>query len=524
MSRLAQQFLAVLMVLAIGSTAAMVLAAVPGPGPGPIPPALRPPLPRPPRPQPGRPLPEETAGPQKGYGSGTVRLTVDAGKTAGRIRSLLGTNRGPLLWERGSDEPRAEFTADLKRFGVDFIRTHDFYGPTDWYVMFPKWDADPDDPASYDFRSSDARVRAICENGFGCLFRLGTSWRGLPESAPPINDPPGTVRDADGRVTHVADRDDFRKFGRIAVGIVRHYTEGWAGGFRYPIRYWEIWNEPDLGEQFWSGTVEQFWTLYEETAKALKRHKADLKVGGPGCTGGLREAYVETFIRQCRDRQAPLDFFSWHNYGGRGGFNPYGFAAAAGRVRKALDGCGFTEAENFCTEWNAGIKDRLFSGTPAGAAYYASSLVCMLDGGVDRAFQYCGDMHPGLGLFDRPSGKPKICAWAFAAWKEMLETPDRLAATGTDQAGYAVLAGRDADGRRVRVLVSDFQSGYDGFNLRVENLPWGDDVEFTVTRRLLDADRRLETVEETTGRGRVLALERPMTAPCVCLIDIARKE
>jgi len=106
----------------------------------------------------------------------------------------------------------------------------------------------------------------------------------------------------------------------------------------------------------------------------------------------------------------------------------------------------------------------------------------------------------------------------------MLETPRRLAATGTDEAGYAVVAGRDADGRRVRVLISDFQSGYDGFNLRVENLPWGDEAEFAVTRRVLDGGHRLEAVEETAGRGRTLVLERPMSAPCVCVIDIAPKE
>jgi len=493
---------------------ALVAASMPAPAQRPPRPGLRP-LRR-------RPMPEEAADALKGYGSGTHPVTVDAARTVGRIRSLLGTNRGPVSWERRSDRIACDHTEALKRFGVDGIRTHDFYGPTDWYVIFPDFSADPDDPAAYDFRSSDARIRPICERGFECLFRLGTSWRGPPESSPPINDPPGTVRDAAGRVVHEADRDDFRKWARICVHIIQHYTEGWNDGQEYPICYWEVWNEPDLREQFWAGRIEQYYVLYEEAARAIKAHRADLKVGGPACTGALRETCVQRFIQYCRDRKVPLDFFSWHSYGARGAMNPYVYRETASRIRQALDDAGFTEAENFCTEWNAGIKHRLISQTPAGAPFYASALAAMLDGGLDRAFQYCGDMHPGLGLFERPSGEPKICAYAFEAWKRLCETPHRLAATGADRKGYAVVAGRDEPGRRVRVLVSDFQSGCDGFALRVEQLPWADDEAFTVTCRVLDADHRLETVHESTGRGRTATVERAAKAPSVWLIEIER--
>ena len=39
---------------------------------------------------------------------------------------------------------------------------------------------------------------------------------------------------------------DPARWAAVCAGIVRHYNEGWAGGFRHDIRYWEIWNEPDL--------------------------------------------------------------------------------------------------------------------------------------------------------------------------------------------------------------------------------------------------------------------------------------
>ena len=56
-----------------------------------------------------------------------------------------------------------------------------------------------------------------------------------------------------------------------------HYNQGWANGFHDNIRYWEFWNEPEL---FWSGTPEQFYLLYEKTARALKTCRSPLKVGG----------------------------------------------------------------------------------------------------------------------------------------------------------------------------------------------------------------------------------------------------
>jgi hypothetical protein len=246
-------------------------------------------------------------------------------------------------------------------------------------------------------------------------------------------------------------------------------------------------------------------------------------VGGPACTGGLREAYVEGFIRYCREHRVPLDFFSWHSYGGRGEFNPRQFYRDAQRIRTALEAQGFTHAENILSEWNAGIQQRLFSSTPRGAAFYASTLVNLLDSGVARAFQYCGDQHPGLGLHERDTAEPKICADAFVAWRRLLETPQRLAATGTDERGYAILAGKSGDDRRVRVLISDFQSNHTGFDLRLRNLPWAAGTPVAFKRWLLDGDGGLRVVEEGTETANDLRLQRPFRAGSVMVIELEAK-
>jgi hypothetical protein len=194
------------------------------------------------------------------------------------------------------------------------------------------------------------------------------------------------------------------------------------------------------------------------------------------------------------------------------------------RIRRALDRSGYRTAEVINTEWNAGIKFRLFSDHPHAAAYYSSTLACMLDAGVAKAFQYCGDMHPGLGLHDMRTGELKLCAYAFAAWKRLRTAPQRVAAAGSDEKGYHVVAGRDAAGRRVVILVSDFQSGHDTMHLRVANLPWKDETAFRATRRLLGGQLRLAVVEELDGKGRTFEIRRPFRSGSVCVIEIERRE
>ena len=45
---------------------------------------------------------------------------------------------------------------------------------------------------------------------------------------------------------HTFPPKDPEKWARICEHIIRHYTEGWADGYHYNIRYWEIWNEPEV--------------------------------------------------------------------------------------------------------------------------------------------------------------------------------------------------------------------------------------------------------------------------------------
>ena len=142
-------------------------------------------------------------------------------------------------------------------------------------------------------------------------------------------------------MTYVAP-EDYQAWAQAAVHVARHYNDGWADGFQWDIEYWEVWNEPDIS-LFWTGTPEEYYQLYEAVARALKAYDSTLKVGGPSWC--CDQTFFRDFLTYCRDHQVPLDFVSWHYYGG-----PIALLERPVGVQQALDTYGFTHAENLLTE------------------------------------------------------------------------------------------------------------------------------------------------------------------------------
>ncbi len=442
------------------------------------------------------------------------QVRVDAGERAGTIRSLQQVNCGPAHSRPGVPDISRQYR-DLR---IDSVRTHDFYGPTDidafrpgrpWdRIIFPRWEADATAEASYNFGPSDPLIRAIVDCGASVYYRLGRSWNA-------VADPPR----------------DFGKFARICERVVRHYNEGWANGYRYNIRYWEVWNEPD--GRFWNGTPEQFWKLYEATARVLKRHDPNLKVGACGVTGrgSTRPGpYREGLIRYCADRRVPLDFYSWHYYAART-HDPYPPVRMAREIRRILDGNGFEKAESHMNEWNInpGIGGRNILDTMVNGAFTASVLIYLQDAPVEMAHYYRGDAGHPMGLFRR-DGSYKKRAYAYKAMARMLDAPQRVAAAGGDTSGFGVLAGRSADGRKVQVLISNYEirppgagaplqryRNNRGYALEVRNLPWGK-APFSVKRYRVTEDEDFRLVSEAPAKDGVLKLAQQLPPPAFELI------
>lgn len=80
--------------------------------------------------------------------------------------------------------------------------------------------------------------------------------------------------------------------------------------------YFEVWNEPNL-EYFFDGKMEDYFKLYEFSAKAVKEVCPKFRVGGPA-TAGCK--WINEFIKFCSSRNIQVDFASSHTYGANGWF------------------------------------------------------------------------------------------------------------------------------------------------------------------------------------------------------------
>jgi xylan 1,4-beta-xylosidase len=98
----------------------------------------------------------------------------------------------------------------------------------------------------------------------------------------------------------------------------------------------EVWNEPNL-EVFWSGTPEEYFRLYDVTARAIRSVHPGLKIGGPASAAS---GWIEEFLAHLDASGAPLDFLSTHTYGN----SPLD-------LRPALERHGRAQLPIWWTEW-----------------------------------------------------------------------------------------------------------------------------------------------------------------------------
>ncbi len=116
---------------------------------------------------------------------------------------------------------------------------------------------------------------------------------------------------------------DYEKWGELIYQWVKHSVERY-GKDEVEKWYWELWNEPDA--KYWGGTVEEYCTLYDYSADAVKRALPAAKVGGPHVTGPANSnaaRFLTEFLKHCESginaatgkTGAPLDFVAFHAKG-----------------------------------------------------------------------------------------------------------------------------------------------------------------------------------------------------------------
>ena len=366
-------------------------------------------------------------------------IRIDPNRVIGPIKPMHGVGGGPVSGNFSFD------ASDLFRAaGIPFGRTHDIEYPfglgefVDVHCIFPCFEADASDPKSYNFALTDEYLRCMADAGTEPFYRLGASIEHQPVKR------------------HIRPPKDFEKFADICSHIVAHMNEGWADGHHFGIRYWEIWNEPDI-PQCWTGTDEEIFELYRAIWTKLKREHPSVKVGGLALTSPWSRMF-EPFLRYARDNGCPPDFVSWHGYC----HTPAKAVEAAEKARALMDEYGFAEAESIFNEWNyvvdwQNIQPSLdLHRTAFAAAFMASVLSAVQNTRTDKLMFYDAQilMTGWNNLFAptpmaehaaRRSVKPLKGYWALRGWNELYRAGTQIGcAADTD---LWCTAAKDAGGK-----------------------------------------------------------------------------
>ncbi len=377
-----------------------------------------------------------------------IRVSLD--RACGKIKPMHAVNNGPVY--KFAADQRITNIDYFREAGIPYARNHDAafcstYGgehSVDVANIFTNFDADPEDPASYDFAMTDEYLRVIDYAGVKTYYRLGHKIEhGIKKY--------GTLPPR-----------DFKKWAVICEHIIRHYTEGWANGFHYDIEYWEIWNEPDLDpddsthKRCWGGTEKEFFELYDIAATHLKRCFPHLKIGGPALAH--RMDWAERFLAQLK---APLDFFSWHSYSA----TPEAIAERTRAVRALLDKHGCEKTESILNEWNfvkgwegdTWIYSLKCEKNMVGAAFVAATMTLEQREALDMLMYY--DARPcGMnGMFKTDNVSECLKGYyPFKAFNELYKLGEEVEATASE--GYYALAA-EKDGNAAIMMTRFAESG-----------------------------------------------------------------
>lgn len=360
-------------------------------------------------------------------------------------------------------QPPLEFTSTkhfhyLTEAGIPQSRLHDVAGAyaSNRYVDIPNifrdFSADENDPKSYCFEFTDILIKALIDANVEPYFRLGVTIENQRLIKRFSTYPPA----------------DFEKWARICEHIIRHYNEGWANGFHYGIKYWEIWNEADdeldpEKSSMWCGTNEEYFRLYDVTAKHLKACFGErIKIGGYAATGiyktggdesltGLdhpakdnnehRINFIHNFFKYISKHQSPIDFFSYHSYANIS--NTVAFVRYYDAILKKY---GYDHIERHLNEWNLcwaipGVsceeKDHL-----AFSSHSLAMMLAMQREFVDILHYYDARMSSSCngGLFNSETRKPTNTYFAFHMFNSLYKLENEVSCSTDEPTVYAVAA------------------------------------------------------------------------------------
>ena len=256
----------------------------------------------------------------------TVTVHVDTSRAEGPF--------SPIWDFFGYDEPNYTYAPNGKKLlseiaglsrGPAYIRVHNLLTSGDGSASL-KWgstNAYTEDGAgkpTYNWQIVDRIFDTFVQLGVKPLVEIGFMPEALSIHPQPYrhNFPNGSIYTG-----WAYPPKNYQKWAELVFRLANHLRERY-GDAEVKTWLWEVWNEPDI--DYWKGTPEEYFKLYDYSADAVRRALPAAQIGGPDTTGPARpEAaeFLKQFLQHCESGRnyvtgktgAPMDFISFHPKG-----------------------------------------------------------------------------------------------------------------------------------------------------------------------------------------------------------------
>jgi len=243
-------------------------------------------------------------------------VAVDGTSNAGELPHFwdtFGTGEMPLFLktDRGwGDTLKAHVTDGVMNLGLKSLRQHGLFH--DDVGIYKEVNGAP----VYDFSKSDQIFDFFVGLGIEPIVELAPMPRDLAA------DPSKTVFEWD---MIVSIPKDFARWQELVNKFVQHSVDRY-GAETVNKWYFEVWNEPECCQhKFWSGTIDQYFELYDHTAAGVRAALPTGRVGGPvnsqpielttnSMIGQKFLQHVTTDNYVTPGQPGVLDFFAYHSW------------------------------------------------------------------------------------------------------------------------------------------------------------------------------------------------------------------
>jgi xylan 1,4-beta-xylosidase len=227
----------------------------------------------------------------------------------------------------------------------------------EYFDLLPK-------PGKYHWDTLDANVDLIRKTGATPLMNIDFK----PKALYPVID------------EKIVEPSSYAQWEQLIYEMVRHYQQRGSG-----IRYWEISNEPDIGENGgcpYLFTPENYVRYYQHTAAAILRADPDARVGGPALANS-RSPILPALLDVAEKSKTPLQFVSWHIYNS----DPVRVRGTIEYVHELLKRHPSLHPETILNEWNMALRDPP-TDPQFQPCYIVETAYQMKEGGLDYSCYY----------------------------------------------------------------------------------------------------------------------------------------